>query len=484
MTVYQVAQLIKHVLAEHAPLPVRVVGEVSNFTNRTHWFFSLKDEQATIRCVCFASAARRAGFVPGDGTSVVATGRLDYYEAQGHLQLYVDKLEPVGLGSLEMRLRALLEELRLAGYFDEQRKKPLPLLPRKVAVVTSRSGAALQDVIKTAHHRWPGCRLYLVDVLVQGAQAAPHIARAIEMLSRDGPGLGIEAIIVTRGGGSLEDLWAFNERIVADALFRCRLPVVAAIGHETDTTVAELVADVRASTPTQAVMRLLPDARALHEQLTQTQHRLHTLMRRNLVQSKQQVESLARNPLFRRPQNVLDPLLRRLNELQVRCQTALPRRLAQQYPLLAAITSRLQQQPRQRLALAQHQLSNLAQRLQQQPAMKITQAKQPLTNLTQRLDNALRPHMTQRQQQLDSLAKQLQALAPQRVLERGFSYTLAADGAIVRKVNDVKPGDAITTVLAQGRLHSRVEGEARSATPVPRRKAKHDAQPGLFSDSV
>ncbi len=463
MTVYEVAQLIKNVLAEHAPMPVRVVGEVSNFTNRTHWFFSLKDEQATIRCVCFASAARRAGFVPGDGTSVVATGRLDYYEAQGHLQLYVDKLEPVGLGTLEMRLRALLEELHQAGYFDEQRKKPLPLLPRKVAVITSRSGAALQDVIKTAHHRWPGCRLYLVDVLVQGAQAAPHIARSIEMLSRDGPGLGIEAVILTRGGGSIEDLWAFNERIVADALYRCRLPVVAAIGHETDTTVAELVADVRASTPTQAVMRLLPDEKALQEQLNQQQRRIKTLVQRNLTQHHQHLQTLARNPLFRRPQNVLEPLVRRLNELQMRLHTSLPRRVAQYPPMLDALTSRLQNQPRQQLTLAQQQL----------------------VNLTQRLETTLPTQLAQQQQRVESLAKQLHSLAPQRVLERGYSYTLTPDGKLLRQTTQVNPGDAITTVLAQGRLRSRVEGDAPVARPVKtsRRKSSDDTQPGLFAEN-
>src|SRR5690606_26173107 len=220
-----------------------------NFSDRAHWFFSLKDERATIRCVCFASSARQVECPVRDGMQVVCTGRVDFYDAQGHVQLYVDRIEPVGQGALELRLRQLMEELRELGYFDEAAKKPLPVLPRRVAVVTSRSAAALQDVIDTARRRWAGCRLYLYDVRVQGAAAAPEIARAIDALGRQHKRLRLDAIIVSRGGGSIEDLWAFNERIVAEAIHRCPLPIVAAIGHETDTTVAELVADLRCSTP-------------------------------------------------------------------------------------------------------------------------------------------------------------------------------------------------------------------------------------------
>ncbi|NJL31141.1 MAG: exodeoxyribonuclease VII large subunit [Phycisphaerales bacterium] len=305
----------------------------------------------------------------------------------------------MGVGSLELQLRALMEELRQAGYFDEQRKKPLPLLSRRVAVVTSRSGAALQDVINTAQHRWPGCQLYLYDVLVQGAQAAPHIASAIEILSRDGPAMGIDAIILTRGGGSMEDLWAFNERIVADAVYRCRLPIVAAIGHEIDTTVAELVADVRASTPTQAVMRLLPDHAALSQQLTQQQRRLLSMIQRNLHQQQQRLESFARHVLFRKPQNVLQPLLHRLQELH----------------------RQLRSLPPQQLQLAKHDLENR----------------------TQRLRNTLPVAVLQRKQQLESLSRQLQSLAPQRVLERGYTYTFMHDGKLLRQPDQVQPGDSL-----------------------------------------
>ena len=326
LTVAQVSSMVKSVLADALPPKLRVIGEVSNLSNRTHWFFSLKDDQATISCVCFASAARRVSFPVQDGLEVIATGRIDYYDAQGRLQLYVDKLEPVGQGPLELRFRALCEQLRGLGYFDIQRKKPLPMVPRRVAMVTSRQAAALQDVINTASQRWPGCELLLVDVRVQGEDAAGEIAAALAALSNDGQRLGIDAILLTRGGGSIEDLWAFNERQVADALYECALPVVAAIGHETDTTVAELVADLRCATPTQAAMTLIPDRAALAQQIDQLSQRLTLLLSRQHQQASHQLRALERHPIFRKPDRLLDWPRQRLDTLADRLGRLLPQR--------------------------------------------------------------------------------------------------------------------------------------------------------------
>ena len=327
LTVSQLARLIKDALAAHVPGRVRVVGEVSNLSARNHWFFSLKDDASCLRCVMFATAARKVGFEFHDGMQVVATGRLDYYDAQGNVQLYVEKVEPVGVGELEMRYRALCAELRKKGYFEADRKKRLPAMPRRVAVVTSRTGAALQDVVNTAARRWRGCRLLLLDVHVQGASAAPEIAAAIDALSHQGEAHGIDAIILTRGGGSIEDLWAFNERIVADAVFRCRLPIVAAIGHETDTTIAELVADARCATPTQAAMTLIPDRQAVGHQVDQLARRLVLLVSRHVQHSRQRLESAARHPIFRRPVHLVEPHRRRLDHLAQRLIADVPRRL-------------------------------------------------------------------------------------------------------------------------------------------------------------
>jgi exodeoxyribonuclease VII large subunit len=354
-----------------------------------------------------------------DGMQVVVTGRVDYYDAQGNIQLYVDMIEPVGQGALELRLRQLIEELRGLGYFDPAHKLPLPAMPTRIAVVTSRSGAALQDVINTAHRRWAGCRLYLYDVRVQGEQAAGEIAQAMQRLSKHGRKLGIEAIILTRGGGSIEDLWAFNERFVADAVYRCTLPIVAAIGHETDTTVAELVADMRCATPTQAAMTLVPDRESLEHQVHQAGQRLALMLRRRVEHAEHRLAAASRHALFRRPQRLVELASQRLDDTARRLHTAMPRRLASE-------ASRL-----------------------------------------------------------EALGRQLGAVSPTSVLERGYSYTLGPDGKLLRHAGDTRAGDRLTTVLADGRVGSVVEGEA-GGMPTPlrprprKRSSQNEAGPGLF----
>lgn len=341
MTVGELAGQIKRVLADGLPRKVRVVGEVSNLSDRTHWFFSLKDDGAALRCVCFATNAKRVGFAMRDGMQVVVTGRVDFYDAQGSVQLYVDSIEPVGQGALELRLRQMIEELRGLGYFELEHKQTLPAMPTRIAVVTSRNAAALQDVINTAQQRWAGCRLYLYDVRVQGEQAAGEIAGALGQLSRHGKQLGIDAVILTRGGGSIEDLWAFNERVVADAVYKCRLPIVAAIGHETDTTVAELVADLRCATPTQAAMTLVPDRESLEHQVHQFGHRLGLTLRRRIEHAEHRLASASRHVLFRQPGRLVETGTQRVDETARRLNAAMPRRLGTESAHLDALARQL-----------------------------------------------------------------------------------------------------------------------------------------------
>ncbi len=426
------AAAIKAALTDSLPRRVRVVGEVSNLSDRNHWFFSLKDDAACIRCVMFASAARAVRFPVTDGLEVVATGRVDFYDGQGAVQLYIDKLEPVGQGARELELRRLTEELRGLGYFDLERKRPLPLLPRTVAVVTSRSAAALQDVIDTAARRWPGCRLLLFDVRVQGADAAPQVAAALRTLSRDGAALGVDAVILTRGGGSIEDLWAFNERAVVEAIVACNLPIVAAIGHETDTTLAELVADVRCATPTQAAMTLIPDAAVMHDQLEQAQRRLRLALHRHAERARQRLDAAARHPVMRQPQRLVDRDEHRLDLAADRLHRALPRRVA---------------------PMREH-LARLSQRLHASPARRVDAARQRLVASTRTLD----------------------AVAPQRVLERGYTYTLGPDGRPLASAPAAVAANTLTTVFADGRVTSTVES---GATPPRRpRRAKPRTGPG------
>ncbi len=465
MSVSQVAALIRDALAAAAPRRIRVVGEVSNFSARNHWFFSIKDEQAALRCVCFASSARKIKTPVADGMQIVAAGRLDYYDAQGHVQLYVDRIEPIGEGALELQFRQLCEQLRKLGYFDDARKRPLPMLARRIAVVSSRSGAALQDVINTAGQRWGGCQLLLYDVRVQGEQAAGEIAAAINVLSKQGSRLNIDAILLTRGGGSIEDLWAFNERAVADAVFNCSLPVVAAIGHETDTTIAELVADARSSTPTQAAMLLVPDATAVLHQVGQYARRLDTLTRQRVAYAGRHLESLRRSGVFSRPRSMVESSRQRVAQSVLAMNGAVRHRvaearqmLAEQHQAVAAV------EPRGQLRLAAKRVDDDAARLAQSVQHRLAEAR-------------LR---------LDALGRQLEAVGPTSVLGRGFTYTIGPDGRLIRSVKQVRSGDTMTTVVSDGRIGSTVDAFSQPAGPdrkTSRRQravGEGDAPPGLF----
>ena len=436
MTVSQVSQHIKYALAEHFPAKIKIVGEISNLSNRNHWYFSLKDRSAALRCVCFASSARRIKFPVKDGMEVVATGRVDYYDAQGSVQLYVDKLEPVGMGSLELQLRERMEELRQLGYFDPARKMMLPMMPGKIAVVTSRSAAALQDVINTAKRRWPACQLLLKDVRVQGDAAAGEIARAIRKLSADGKSLGIDAIILTRGGGSIEDLWAFNERVVADALHTCHLPVVAAIGHETDTTIAELVADHRCSTPTQAAMMLVPDGRAMWHQVSQLDSRLTLLVKRQLEHNKHRLRHAYRHPLFRSPDQLV----------------------AQQGQRLAFLESRLLPGLRNRVSREKARVDQNEMRLKPVLGNRAERLGAYLEGLEQRLKGVLPREVSAMGAKLEALEKQLNAVGPRSVLARGFSYTTDDEGNLIRSAKDVQEGVKVVTHMKDGVFRSTVDG--------------------------
>lgn len=441
MSVTQVTDLLKRVLADRTPSPLKVVGEVSNFSDRNHWYLSLKDEQNVLSCAMWQSAAKKCGFTPQRGQQVVATGKLDYYGPQGRLQMYIDKLEPVGQGALELRFRELCDELRQAGYFADEHKRPMPAFVTHIAVVTSANGAALQDVIRTARQRWAGVKLSVIDVKVQGAAAAGEVAAAINALSKQHAELGVDAVIVTRGGGSLEDLWAFNERVVADAVYHCDVYIAAAIGHETDTSIAELVADLRCSTPTQAAMRLVPDAAAELQHVDQLAGRLTTALRRRAERAAARLDSLARHELFRRPGELIQRRRESLEHDAHRLRTAMRDRLADL---------------RAQLAECHHTLT------QRDPKARAAVARTRLDALAQRLDAIAREQFAARRRHVDALERQLTSVGPASVLKRGYTYTTDADGQLLRSAAAIKPGDAITTHLADGRVDSQVTDTHRS----------------------
>ncbi len=325
---------------------VWVAGEVSNFTRAAsgHWYFTLKDAGAQLKSAMFRGFNLRAKFDPHDGLEVLARGRVSVYEPRGDYQLIVEELQPKGMGAAELALRQLKEKLLAKGYFDPRRKRPLPRFPKRVGLIASSSGAALRDMVELFAQRWPLTELIIRPSRVQGEGAAEEVAAAIRLLNhfhatREVP---LDAIVIGRGGGSIEDLWAFNEEAVADAVFESVVPVVSAVGHETDVTVADLVADLRAETPSAAVVALSPDRREMLAGFFELRARLYEAMEHRLALAQQQVQQLASRPAFRRPLQRVRDLEQRLDDLARRMDRVANLKLTQTGSQLAALAARLE----------------------------------------------------------------------------------------------------------------------------------------------
>lgn len=442
----------------------RVAGEVSNFAEKGgHWYFTLKDSDANLPCVMWREQARGVGFPMRDGLAVVATGSPSFYPKFGKAQLYVRDLKRQGEGSLQERLKALIAELDALGYLDAARKRPLPAFPTRIAVVTSRDSAAEADVVRTARMRFPGIGLLLVDVRVQGDLAAPQVAKAISLLDRNAARLGIDGILVTRGGGSLEDLWAFNERIVADAAFARRsVPIISAIGHETDTSVLDLVADLRASTPTQAATLIVPDAEALGERLASIAGRLRQAGRLAIRARREALARLRDHPYLRRPEGAIGAARERLDRAALGLVRAAGRRLERERRELATAAARWK-------AI--------------RPEARLARGADSLRREGERLGNALRRRVAGHRTLVASLERQLVAVGPDSVLARGFSYTQRDDGSLVRSAAGVGPGERIRTVVADGSFLSEVVADGRGSAPRPAKRPAPKPEGGLFADS-
>jgi exodeoxyribonuclease VII large subunit len=325
---------------------VWVAGEVSNFTKASsgHWYFTLKDAGAQLRAAMFRGFNLRMRFDLRDGLEVIARGRLSVYEPRGEYQLLVEELQPKGIGAAELALRQLKEKLLAKGYFDPRRKKPLPRFPRRIGLIASATGAAVRDMIELFAQRWPLAELVLRPSRVQGETAAEEIAAAIRTLNalHCSGELPLDAIVLGRGGGSTEDLWAFNEEVVADAVFHSVVPIVSAVGHEIDVTIADLVADYRAETPSAAVVALTPDFRELWAGLLERRTRLYEAVEHRLELARQRVEQLAARPAFRRPLQRVRDLEQRLDTLAVRLHRAGNQAVVQASQKLGSLAARLE----------------------------------------------------------------------------------------------------------------------------------------------
>lgn len=455
LSVSSLAALIDGSLRKGIPSSVRVIGEVSGFRERTHWYFDLKDADAVVQCVVFASSARKHGFVPEDGQEVVASGRIDYYAKGGKVSLIATKLEPVGAGALDLAYQKLLNDLRELGWFAVERKRPLPVFPRKIAVLTSRSSAAYQDVLDTARRRCAAVGIVLVDIRVQGDAATPEIAKAIRTVGRLNERLGVDAILLTRGGGSMEDLWCFNERVVAEAIVESPIPIVAAIGHETDTTIAELAADVRAATPTQAAMRLIPDGPALAEQISRQANRLSHSLKKGVANRSDELAAIQSRPVFRRADELVRPARSALLSHERSLAAALRHCLSIQAVSLEKLSNRLERVRPDRVAS----------RRERENTARLARAEQRFTDAMSRVLDA-------RQLRLTGLGRELEAVSPVAVLERGYSVTLDSKGRAVRSIESVKSGETIETRLADGSVKSVVRAGGDPTRRPPSRRPK------------
>lgn len=423
VTVSELNHAIATTLERGFPL-AWVRGEISNFTRASsgHWYFSLKDARAQIRCVMFRGRNQHVDFTPREGEAVEVRAVVSMYEARGELQLGVEAMRRAGLGNLYEAFLRLKEKLAQAGLFAPERKRPLPAHPRTIGVVTSLQAAALRDVLTTLRRRAPHLPVRVYPVPVQGAGAAERIAA---MLDQAGARAECDVLILCRGGGSIEDLWSFNEEVVAHAIARCALPVVSGVGHETDFTIADFVADVRAPTPTGAAELVSPDRAQLAMHARRMREALAQCMRRQLDRRAQHLDWLSRR--VRSPQAQLQERRVQLDNLARHLRSAL----------------------RDTVVSRRHR--------QQLLAMRWTACKPDTDGARQaveRLDTRLRAAMQRRQERagsrLQHAAGALELLAPQRTLERGYAVLLDARGRAVRSPAELRPGTVVEARLAGG----------------------------------
>ncbi|MCE5278665.1 MAG: exodeoxyribonuclease VII large subunit [Planctomycetaceae bacterium] len=492
---WPVSLLVRHIkesLSECFPAAVSVLGEISNFKRHSsgHLYFRLKDANAAIDAVMFRTSAARLKFEPADGLEVVAQGRIDVYDQRGQLQICIDRLSPKGAGELELAFQQLRQKLQAEGLFDPEAKKPLPLYPRAIGLITSPTGAAVRDIARTLARRWPAATVYLLPVMVQGAEAAGQIAQAVALLDAAADRLGIDTLIVARGGGSLEDLWAFNEEGVARAIFAARTPVVCGVGHEVDVTIADLVADVRAPTPTAAAELAVPDGAAVRRGLGTLSARITRRAAETLRSARAELTGLLRSSVFRDPQGPVRTHMRRVDELSHCLASGLAGRLARARRALEAPAAGLGAlHPVRLVERARAAVNSLQASLRWNLGARAKSGSEALLRLEGRLTGAIPRHrLALASQRVEAASRQLEAMSYRSVLARGFSVTRDSQGRIVRSAVAVTAGDILNTQVCDGAIASRVVGRGESQPPpTPAatrrgRKPSRDAGPGLFDE--
>lgn len=434
LTVTELTRRIKGAMEGTFSL-VDVEGEISNLSRPIsgHLYFTIKDEGAQIGAVMFKGNQRLLTFEPKNGMMVRAVGGITVYEKRGNYQILIRTLEKGGQGNLQARFEALKKKLAEEGLFAAERKRPLPLLPQHVGVVTSPSGAAIRDILNIVTRRFPNLHLLLAPVKVQGEGAAEEIAAAIDRLNAIG---GLDVLIVGRGGGSLEDLWCFNEEVVARAIARSKIPVISAVGHEIDFTISDFVADLRAPTPSAAAELVVGCKEAFQAQLAEMQRRQSAALRGRLEAMRHRLTRVGGSYVFREPANVVSRHRQRLEAFDLRLRHTLRGALQTSQQTLDWVSVRLQQHSR-------HALQN---------------GRQALQKVEGRMGYALKlTHQTQLQD-IKRLTLQLRALNPLAVLQRGYSVTRLADGRLLNRTAQAQAGEELITQVADGSVRSKITG--------------------------
>jgi len=409
-----------------------VEGEISNLAKPAsgHIYFTLKDSQAQVRCALFRQNAAKVRQALRDGLAVKVRGKVSLFEGRGDYQLILDTIEPAGDGALRLAFEALKEKLSAEGLFATERKVALPAHPKRIGIISSPTGAVIRDIISVFRRRAPQIELTLIPTAVQGREANGQIIRALQLADRQG----FDALILARGGGSLEDLWSFNEETVARAVAACNTPIVSAVGHETDVSICDFVADVRAPTPSAAAELLAPDTSELVQRLHSLQRRLIMRMQHRLERERMRLEGLQRR--LRHPGERLRQHAQRLDDLEMRLARAFERQLNNR---------------RERLARLQTRLTG------QHPERTLQLLRQRLGSLAERLPRAMREGLKERRLQLQAQVQTLQVVSPLATLGRGYSILLDERGRAVRSAADTHPGQRLKARLGEGELDVRVE---------------------------
>ncbi|ENG2948562.1 exodeoxyribonuclease VII large subunit [Enterobacter cloacae] len=450
-SIYTVSRLNQTVrlLLEQEMGQVWISGEISNFTQPAsgHWYFTLKDDTAQVRCAMFRNSNRRVTFRPQHGQQVLVRANITLYEPRGDYQIIVESMQPAGEGLLQQKYEQLKAALSQEGLFDQQYKKPLPLPAHCVGVITSKTGAALHDILHVLKRRDPSLPVIIYPTAVQGDDAPGQIVRAIELANARQE---CDVLIVGRGGGSLEDLWSFNDERVARAIFASAIPIVSAVGHETDVTIADFVADLRAPTPSAAAEVVSRNQLELLRQIQNGQQRLEMAMDYFLANRT-----------------------RRFTQLHHRLQQQHPQlRLARQQTVLERLRQRMNFALDNQLKRAMSRQQRVTQRLNQQnPQPKIYRAQTRIQQLEYRLAETVRARLSTTRERFGNAVTHLEAVSPLSTLARGYSVTTATDGKVLKQTKQVKAGDVLTTRLSDGWVESEVKGVMPVKKPRARKKA-------------